>query len=122
VLESAGVIKLKPGTGILATTADITENPKQLKIKELDSGIVGRALDDLDAAVVNTDWALKSGLAKTDRIYTETAKDNPYNNFIAVKIGKEKEPWVKTLVASYQNKPVKEALAKYYKGTAVPAW
>lgn len=122
VLESAGVIKLKPEAGILATTADIIDNPKQLKIKELDSGIVGRSLEDLDAAVVNTDWALKSGLTQTDRIYTETSKNNPYNNFIAVKVGTENAPWVKTLVASYQNEPVKEALAKYYKGTAIPAW
>ncbi len=54
------MIKLKEGTGILATIADISDNPKGLKIKELDAGVVGRAIDDLDAAVVNTDWALKA--------------------------------------------------------------
>ncbi len=63
VLQNEGVIKLKDGTGILATTADIVENPKNVEIKELDAGIVGRSIDDLDAAVVNTDWALKSGLS-----------------------------------------------------------
>ncbi len=68
VLQNEGVIKLKDGTGILATTADIAENPKKLEIKELDAGIVGRSVDDLDAAVVNTDWALKSGLTPEQRI------------------------------------------------------
>ena len=62
VLETQGLIKLKPEAVILATTQDITANPKNLVVKELDAGIVGRSIDDLDAAVVNTDWALKSGL------------------------------------------------------------
>ena len=72
--------------------------------------------------MVNTDWALKSGLSQQQRIYSETAKDNPYNNFIAVKSGNEHADWVKTLVASYQTDAVKHALDKYYKGTAIPAW
>ncbi|MFM4997108.1 MetQ/NlpA family ABC transporter substrate-binding protein [Aeromonas sanarellii] len=122
VLASAGVIKLRPGSGIQATTTDIIDNPKKLQIRELDTGIIGRSLEDLDAAVVNTDWALKSGLSQQQRIYSETAKENPYNNFIAVKSGNESAPWVKTLVASYQNEEVKAALDKYYKGTAIPAW
>ena len=123
VLEHEGVIKLKPGTGILATTADIVDNPKGVKIKELDAGIVGRAVDDLAAAVVNTDWALKSGLnPDKDRIAQEPLADNPYRNFIAVKAGHENDPWVKTLVAAYQNDAVKQALAKVYKGSGLPAW
>jgi D-methionine transport system substrate-binding protein len=68
VLESQGLIKLKPEAGILATTQDIADNPKKLVVKELDAGIVGRSIDDLDAAVVNTDWALKAGLTPNDRL------------------------------------------------------
>ena len=122
LLESQGVIKLKPEAGILATTADILDNPKQVEIRELDAGIVGRSIDDLDAAVVNTDWAIKSNLTQDDRVATEAVEENPYRNFIAVKQGRENEAWVKTLVAAYQNETVKETLAKVYKGTALPAW
>lgn len=122
LLESQGVIKLKPEAGILATTADILDNPKQVEIKELDAGIVGRSIEDLDSAVVNTDWAIKSNLTRDDRIATEAVENNPYRNFIAVKQGRENEPWVKTLVAAYQNDTVKATLAKVYKGTALPAW
>jgi len=122
LLEAQGLIKVKPEAGILATTTDITDNPKKLEIKELDAGIVGRSIDDLDAAVVNTDWAIKSQLTQQDRLATEAVENNPYRNFIAVKEGQENAPWVKTLVASYQNETVKAALAKIYKGTALPAW
>lgn len=122
VLQNEGLIKLKDGTGILATIADVSENSRALKIKELDAGIVGRSIDDLDAAVVNTDWALKAGLTPDDRIAQEPVADNPYRNFIAVKQGQENEAWVKTLVASYQNDAVKAVFDKVYKGTGLSAY
>jgi D-methionine transport system substrate-binding protein len=123
LLQHEGVIKLRDGAGILATTTDIVDNPKGVQIKELDAGVVGRSIDDLDAAVVNTDWALKSGLKPDkDRIAQEPLADNPYRNFIAVKAGHENDPWVKPLVAAYQNDDVKQALAKVYHGTGLPAW
>ena len=122
LLEQQGVIKLRAGAGIAATTADITDNPRHVEIKELDSGIIGRSVPELDAAVVNTDWALKSGLTTADRIAQEPVKDNPYNNFIAVKKESVDAPWVKTLVASYQNDAVKKVFDQVYKGTGLTAW
>ncbi len=122
VLQNEGLIKLKAGTGILATTIDIEENPGKIQIRELDAGIVGRSVDDLDAAVVNTDWALKSGLGPDQRIAQEPVADNPYRNFIAVKAGSENEPWVKALVASYQNEAVKAEFDRVYKGTGISAY
>ncbi|CAN7700071.1 MetQ/NlpA family ABC transporter substrate-binding protein [Rhizobium sp. LjRoot258] len=122
VLQNEGIIKLKDGTGILATVTDISDNPKNVEIKELDAGVVGRAIEDLDAAVVNTDWALKSGLSAADRIAQEPIADNPYRNFIAVKQGSENEAWVKTLVSSYQNDAVKAEFDKVYKGTGLSAY
>lgn len=122
VLETEGLIKLKAGTGILATITDIAENPKNFEIKELDAGIVGRSVDDLDAAVVNTDWALKSGLTPENRIAQEAVDDNPYRNFIAVKTDEKDAAWVKTLVSSYQNEAVKAEFDRVYKGTGVSAY
>jgi len=122
VLEQQGLIKLKDGTGILATVADIAENPKNLEIKELDAGVVGRAIDDLDGAVVNTDWALKAGLTADNRIAQEAIADNPYRNFIAVRQADAKEPWVVKLVAAYQNPAVKAVFDEVYKGTGVAAY
>ncbi|OWV89423.1 metal ABC transporter substrate-binding protein [Rhizobium sp. N122] len=122
VLQNEGLIKLKDGTGILATVADVTDNPKKIEIKELDAGIVGRSIDDLDAGVVNTDWALKSGLSPAERIAQEPIADNPYRNFIAVKDDNKDADWVKTLVSSYQNDTVKAEFDKVYKGTGLSAY
>jgi D-methionine transport system substrate-binding protein len=122
VLQNEGLIKLKDGTGILATIADIAENPKNLEIKELDAGIVGRSVDDLDAAIVNTDWALKSGLTQENRIAQEPVDDNPYRNFIAVREESKDEPWVKPLVEAYQNDAVKAEFDRVYKGTGISAY
>ncbi|MDX7951532.1 MetQ/NlpA family ABC transporter substrate-binding protein [Lichenihabitans sp. Uapishka_5] len=122
LLERQGLLTLKPEAGILATTTDIVDNPKNLQVKELDAGIVGRSIDDLGAAVVNTDWALKSNLTPADRIATEPVADNPYRNFIAVKAGHENDPWVKTLVAAYQSDAVRDSLKTVYKGSAMAAW
>ncbi|MDR6756509.1 D-methionine transport system substrate-binding protein [Mycoplana sp. BE70] len=122
VLQDQGVIKLKEGTGILATIADIAENPKKAEIKELDAGIVGRSVEDLDAAVVNTDWALKSGLTIENRIAQEKIEDNPYRNFIAVREADKDTAWVKTLVSSYQNDTVKAEFDRVYKGTGTVAY
>ena len=123
LLQGAGLVKLREGAGILATAADIVDNPGGLRIRELDAGVVGRSIDDLAAAVVNTDWALKSGLnPEQDRIAQEPLANNPYRNFIAVKSGRENEPWVRKLVAAYQNNVVKDALVKIFRGTGQPAW
>ncbi|MBB3312501.1 D-methionine transport system substrate-binding protein [Rhizobium sp. BK196] len=122
VLQNEGLIKLKDGTGILATIVDVSDNPKNIEIRELDAGIVGRSIDDLDAGVVNTDWALKSGLSPQERIAQEPIADNPYRNFIAVKEENKNADWVKTLVSSYQNETVKAEFDKVYKGTGLSAY
>lgn len=123
LLQDQGLIVLAEDAGILATVADITGNPKNLEITELDAGIVGRAVDDFDAAVVNTDWALKAGLdLEQDRIAQESIEDNPYRNFIAVRTADLEASWVEPLVAAYQNEVVRAAFDRVYRGAGVPAY
>ncbi|WP_159715922.1 MetQ/NlpA family ABC transporter substrate-binding protein [Geminicoccus flavidas] len=123
VLQNEGLIKLDPEAGILATVTDIVENPKDLRINELDAGVVGRAIDDLDAAVVNTDWALKAGLdPDKERIAQEPIENNPYRNFIAVRTEDKDAPWVAPLVAAYQNETVRAVFDRVYRGTGTAAY
>jgi D-methionine transport system substrate-binding protein len=122
LLAALGMITLRPGAGITPTTLDITANPKKLRIVELDAGIIARSLDDLDAAVVNTDWALKSGLGLDLRIAAEAVDDNPYRNVIAVRAGQENDPRVKRFVAAYQSDAVKAWIIQHYQGRQLPAW
>ena len=58
ILEKQGLLKLKTGVGPKASVADIVENPKNLKLKELDAALSPRSLDDFDLAAINTNYAM----------------------------------------------------------------
>ena len=123
LLQANGLIKLRPDVGLLPTARDIADNPKHIQIKELDAGIVGRAIGDVDAAVVNTDWAIKAGIQiPQERIAQEQVPGNPYRNFIAVNSKDAKAAWVKTLVDSYQQANVASSILTVYHGATLPAW
>lgn len=122
VLQQLGLIKLDPATGLKPTVLDVTDNPKNLKFQELDAAQLPRSLADLDAALINTNYAVASGLnPKTDAIAMESA-DNPYVNIIVVKKGNEDKPWVKTLVDSYHSPEVKKFIEDKYHGTVLTSW
>ncbi|WP_250503989.1 MetQ/NlpA family lipoprotein [Caballeronia sp. AZ7_KS35] len=123
LLQANGVIKLREKVGLLPTARDIASNPKHVQIKELDAGIVGRAIGDVDAAVVNTDWAIKAGIQiPQERIAQEKVTNNPYRNFIAVNAKDAQAPWVKALVESYQQANVASSILSVYHGATLPAW
>lgn len=123
MLQALGLIKIAPDAGLFPTALDISDNPRDIEIKELDAGVVGRSLPDLDAAVVNTDWARKAGIDLTkERIGTEALKNNPYVNFIAVNAPDAKAPWVALLVKAFQQPNVRQAILEVYHGSTVPGW
>ncbi|PZO67475.1 MAG: metal ABC transporter substrate-binding protein [Paracoccus denitrificans] len=122
VLADQGVIKVNPDAGLVPTPLDITENPKNLKFRELDAAQLPRALSDADAALINTNYALDAGLnPKDDAIAIEKA-DSPYANVIVVRKGDEDKPWVKTLVEVYHSPEIKDFIETRYKGAVIPAW
>lgn len=122
VLQQLGLLKVDAAAGLKPTVLDVTDNPKGLKFRELDAAQLPRSLADLDAALINTNYALASGLnPKTDAIAMESAQ-NPYVNVIVVKTGTEGEPWVKTLVDSYHSAEVKSFIEEKYHGTVLTSW
>ena len=122
VLASKGLIKVKEEAGLKVTPADITENPKNIQIVELDAAQLPRSLDDTDASVINTNYATAAGLnPKKDAIAIESEK-SPYANVIAVRAQDKDKPWVKTLVESYQSPEVKAFILEKYNGTVIPSW
>lgn len=123
LLQAQHLIKLRADVGLLPTARDIADNPKHIHIKELDAGIVGRAIGDVDAAVINTDWAIKAGIKiPQERIAQEQVNGNPYRNFLAVNAKDANAPWVKTLVQSYQQPNVAAEILSVYHGATLPAW
>ncbi|MGW0533830.1 MetQ/NlpA family ABC transporter substrate-binding protein [Streptomyces sp. NPDC003032] len=121
LLASKGVIGLKKGAGSTATPEDITSNPKKLTIKPLDPAQLPRSLEDLDAAVINNNYALDAGLSpKKDAILLESPKSNPYNNVLAVKKGDEDDPRVRKLAKLLTSPEVKRFIEGKYKGSVLP--
>jgi len=122
LLEKKGLIKVKPEAGLKASPLDIAENPKKLKIKELDAAQLPRALNDLDAAVINTNYALPAGLnPNKDAIALEEAK-SPYVNVIAVREKDKAAPWVAKLLKAYHSPEVKKFIDTEFKGSVIASW
>ena len=122
LLQDKGVIKLKEGVGFKPTPLDIVENPKKLKFIELEAAQTPRALDDVDAAAINTNYAVSAGLDPVKGpILREEAK-GPYVNIIAVRAVDKDKPWVKTLVEAYQSPEVKAFIDQTFKGAVLSSW
>lgn len=123
LLEANGVIGLKPGVGYDATPKDVASNPKNLKFKELEAAQLPRSLGDVDAAVINGNYALEAKLSPArDALVAESAKDNPYANFLAVKKGDEADPRVAKLAKLLTSPEVKKFIADKYDGAVVAAF
>jgi D-methionine transport system substrate-binding protein len=122
LLQTQGLIKLRADAGLKATPLDIIDNPKKLKIVELDAAQIPRSLADVDAAAINTNFAMEAGLKpKTDAIAIEDPH-GPYANIIAIRAADKDKPWVKKLVAAYHSPEVKQFIDGKFAGAVVTVW
>jgi D-methionine transport system substrate-binding protein len=123
LLAAKGLISIKDDKVRSPSLLDLSGNPKALKFIELDAAQLPRSLDDFDAAVINTNYALEGGLdPKKDALIQEPRQNNPYGNFIAVREKDKDKPVFKILVAAYQSKEVETFLDTRFKGAILPAW
>lgn len=114
LLQEAGLITLKEGAGLTATPLDIAKNPLKLKFREIEAASLPRTLNDVDAAVINGNYAMPAGLsAAKDGLFVE-GSSSPYVNIIAVKAGNENKPEIKALVKALQSDKVKDYITKKY--------
>jgi D-methionine transport system substrate-binding protein len=121
VLEVAGLIKLKSGD--LVTAIDITENKKNLKIKELEAAQLPRTLDDVDAAVINGNYAMEAKLSPAKDALAVESKDSPFANVLAVKKADKDKDYIKALSEALTSPEVKKYLEDKYKdGSVIPAF
>ncbi|WP_019360042.1 MetQ/NlpA family ABC transporter substrate-binding protein [Streptomyces sp. AA1529] len=122
LLDEHGLIGLKPGAGPEATLGDIAD-ARGLKFKELEAAAVPRALDDVDAAVVNGNYAVDAGLnPASDALVAEKAEGNPYANFLAVKDGKQDDPRIRKLAELLNSPQVKKFIEDKYQGAIEPVF
>lgn len=120
LLKRAGLISLKSGQA--SSAADIARNPKNLRFTELDAAQLPRVLPDVDAAVINTTFALPAGLNPTkDAIFME-GKHSPYANLIVVRRDNAKKEETALFIKAFQSPEVLARAKKLFKGAAIPAW
>jgi D-methionine transport system substrate-binding protein len=122
LLQKQGLIKLKNPDDIAATALDVTDNPRKLKFRELEAAMLPRSLDDVDLALINTNYALEAGLVPTrDALFIE-GSDSPYANVLVARPDNKDKPAVQKLVKAMQTPDVKKFILDKYKGAVVPAF
>jgi D-methionine transport system substrate-binding protein len=122
LLQTAGLIKLKPQAGLMATPADITNNPKNLQFKVLDAASIPRALPDVDLAAITNDYVAPAGLNLAEALFKENA-NVPYANIIVVQTQQQNNPIFQKLIAIMHSPQVVQATEQAYpNGAAIPAW
>ena len=105
-----------------ATLADISSNPRQLQIKELDAAQLPRVLSDVDAAVINTNFAIPAGLSPTkDTLFLE-GKDSPYANLVVIRSNSDKKAQLALFVKALNSPAVQEKAKELFGDAAIPAW
>lgn len=122
LLEKQGLIKLNPDAGITATKKDITENPKNLKIQEVDAAMLPRQLEEVDLALINTNYALKADLnPMTDALFIED-KDSPYTNILVARPDNKDSEAIQKLAKALTSDDVRKFIEDTYQGALVPVF
>jgi D-methionine transport system substrate-binding protein len=122
LLQSAGLITLNPEAGITATTRDITENPLNLRIREIEAATLPRVLNQVDLALINTNYALEAGLSPSDDALFIEGSESPYVNILVTHADKAENAAVQSLINAIKTDAVKEFILEKYQGAVVPAF
>lgn len=121
LLRDAGAIGLREGVGLTPTVLDVVDNPKNLRFVEIDAAQAPRSLPDVDAAAINTNYAVEAGLEPADAILREDP-DGPYVNLIAVREADASAPWAAALAEAYRSPEVKAFIEETFGGAVLASW
>lgn len=119
LLEDLGLIKLKDGAGITATPLDIEENPHDIEFKEVEAAQLPNVLQDVDYAVINSNYAIEAELNPTRDALGLEGSSSAYGNILAVKEGNENSDMIKALKAALESKQVADFIASEYDGAVI---
>jgi D-methionine transport system substrate-binding protein len=116
LLQANKLITLKDGTkNLTPTPRDITANPKNLQFRELEAAQLPRSLPDLDAAVINGNYALQAGFSAGDALIIEGA-NSPYVNYVVIRKGSENDPRILALKSALLSAKVKNYIKQKWGG------
>ncbi len=119
LLQDNGYIKLADGVGITATIADIVDNPYNISFKEVEAAQVPNILQDVDYAIINSNYAISAGLNPVADSLVIEGSSSAYGNILAVKEGNEQKPEILALKAALESQKVADYITDTYDGAVV---
>jgi D-methionine transport system substrate-binding protein len=122
LLQKAGLITLEDESKITATPRDIAENPRNLDFKELEAATLPRILNQVDMALINTNYALEAGLNPTEGALVIEGSDSPYVNILVARPDNKDSDAMKKLAAALNSEEVRTFILDNYEGAVVPAF
>jgi len=122
LLAKHGLVTLKNPNDRLATLKDVVGNPKHLKFRELEAAMLPRVLDQVDLALINTNYALAAKLNPVKDALLIEDKDSPYVNFLVARPDNKDDPRMQKLAAALTSPEVKAFIEKNYAGAVLPAF
>ena len=123
LLAAQGLITLKADAGLTATKADITANPHNYDIVEMEAALIPGVLDEYAVAVINGNYAISSGLKVSEALAVEDKNSEAaqtYANVLVVKEGKEATPGIQALAEALKSEAAKSFIEGKYDGAVVP--
>lgn len=125
LLEQEGLIKIKDGVGLDATPNDIIDNPMNIKFFEAEAAAVARAIQDVDFAIINGNYALEAGFNVSDALAVESAESEAaqtFANIVAVYDGDQERPEIQLLVQAITSEETRAFIEEKYEGAVVPVF
>ncbi len=119
ILEANGLLKIREDAGITATRNDITENPLNIEIVEVEAAMVPNVLPDVDYAVINSNYAIEAGLKPAKDALIIEGEYSTHNNILCVKEGNEDKPETKALIAALSSRKVADFITETYEGSVI---
>ena len=106
----------------MATEKDITANPQHLKFRELEAAMLPRTLDEVDLALINTNYALAAGLNPTKDALLIEDRNSPYVNYLVGREDNKDDPRVQKLAKALTSPEIKTFIEQHYHGAVLPAF
>lgn len=122
LLHKEGVITLKDPENILATPRDIAENPKNLEFYELEAATLPRVIDQVELALINTNYALDADLNPTEDALAIEGSDSPYVNILVARPDNKDSDAIQALAEALNSDQVRQFIEDNYEGAVVPAF
>ncbi|WP_101772947.1 MetQ/NlpA family ABC transporter substrate-binding protein [Peptostreptococcus faecalis] len=120
LLAKEGLIKVNDKE--ILTAKDITENKKNIEVKEMGAEQLPTTLKDVDLAVINSNYALQAKLNPTKDSIAIESKDSPYSNIIAVREDDKDSEKIKALDKAMTSPEVKKFIEEKYDGAIIPSF